>query len=197
MEIKIQKLTPELAEEYVHFFDVTPHGDYTEENVCYCVTWRNDDTYVEDGDHWYPYREERRNRALQFVRDGSIRGYLAYCDDKIVGWCNASEDCQKGVDYLRSSWPINEINRDEKVKSIFCFAIAPNVQRMGVATKLVERVCEDAADDGFDFVEAYTNKEFTSVLNGMRGPLAMYEKCGFVISSQQGDYAVMRKRLKQ
>ena len=197
MEIKIQKLTPELAEEYVHFFDVTPHGDYTEENVCYCVTWRNDDTYVGDGDHWYPSREERRNRALQFVRDGSIKGYLAYCDDKIVGWCNASGDCQRGVDYLRSSWPINEIGGDEKVKSIFCFAIAPNVQRMGVATKLVERVCEDAADEGFDFVEAYANKEFTSVLNGMRGPLAMYEKCGFVISSQQGDYAVMRKRLKQ
>lgn len=32
---------------------------------------------------------------------------------------------------------------------------------MGVATKLLERVCQDAAADGFDFVEAYVNKEFT------------------------------------
>ncbi len=196
MNIEIRKLTPDLAEEYAHFFDVTPHDVNIDENKCYCVTWRNDDSYVGNGDHWYPSREERRSHAIQFVKTGSLQGYLAYHGDEIVGWCNANADCQFGVNFLRSYWPIEEYRADIKIKSIFCFVIAPEVQRMGVATQLLERVCQDAADDGFDFVEAYVNKKFTDVAHEFRGPLAMYEKYGFSIAAEQDGRAVVRKALK-
>ena len=195
MKIEIQKLTPELAEEYIHFFDVTPHDVNIDENKCYCVTWRSDDSYV-GNDHWYPSREERRDRAIQFVRDGSLQGYLAYRGDGIVGWCNATADCQLGVNYLRSYWPIEEYNADIKVKSVFCFVVAPEMQRKGIATQLLERVCKDAADDGFDFVEAYVYKKFDTVSHDFRGPLAMYEKCGFSKQAERDDKVVMRKALK-
>lgn len=196
MEIEIRKLTPDLAQEYVHFFDVTPHDVNIDENKCYCVIWRSDDSYAGD-DHWYPSREERRDHAIQFVRAGSLQGYLAYRGDEIVGWCNATADCQRGVDYLRAYWPIAEYRADIRVKSVFCFVIAPRVQRMGVATQLLERVCQDAAADGFDFVEAYVNKEFTDAAHEFRGPLAMYEKCGFRTGAQQDGRVVVRKALKQ
>lgn len=196
MNIEIRKLTPELAEEYIHFFDVTPHDVNIDENKCYCVTWRSDDSYVGDGDHWFPSREERRDHALQFVRAGSIQGYLAYRGDEIVGWCNANADCQGCVNYLRTYWPIEEYRLGIKVKSIFCFVIAPEVQRMGVATQLLERVCQDAAADGFDFVEAYVYKKFDTVPHDFRGPLAMYEKCGFSKQAERDDKVVMRKTLK-
>ena len=196
MDIEIRKLTPDLADEYAHFFDVTPHDVNINEHKCYCVTWRSDDSYVGDGDHWYPTREERRKRAIQFVKSGSLQGYLAYSDDKIVGWCNANADCQGGVNHLRSYWPIEEYRADIKVKSIFCFVIAPEVQRMGIATKLLERVCQDAANDGFDFVEAYVNKEFTDTIHEFRGPLAIYEKCGFIICAEWEGRVVVRKALK-
>ena len=196
MDIEIRKLTPDLAEEYAHFFDVTPHNFNLDENKCYCVSWRNDDSYVGNGDHWFPTREERRDRAIQFVRDGSIQGYLAYRGDEIVGWCNANADCQLGINYMRSYWPIEDYRADIKVKSIFCFVIAPEVQRTGVATKLLERVCQDAATDGFDFVEAYVNRKFTVTDHEFRGPLAMYEKCGFNKQAEREDKVVMRKTLK-
>lgn len=203
MNIEIKRLTPDLADDYAHFFDVTPHDVNIDENKCYCVTWRSDDTYVGDGDHWFPTREERRHRAIEFVKAGSIQGYLAYRDGKIVGWCNANADCQFCVTYLRSFWPIDEYLADIKVKSIFCFVIAPEVQRMGVATKLLERVCQDAAADGFDFVEAYAYKDFYTEPNDMntephdfRGPLAMYEKCGFGIHAEREGKVVMRKALQ-
>ncbi len=115
-------MTPDLAEAYVHFFDTTPHNDEGDGVKCYCVTWRSDDSYV-GNDHWYPSREERREHAMQFVRDGSLQGYLAYRGNRIVGWCNATADCQLGVNYLRSYWPIEEYNAYIKVKSIFCFVV--------------------------------------------------------------------------
>ena len=198
MNIEIKKLTPDLADAYAHFFDVTPHDDHTVKNElpCYCVTWRSDESYANDNRHWFPTREERRERALQYVKDGSLQGYLAYRGDEIVGWCNATADCQGGVDYLRSFWPIENYDESIKVKSVFCFVIAPEVQRMGVATKLLQRVCRDAAADGFDYVEAYAHSTLDAVLHDFRGPLTMYEKCGFCKCAEREGRVVVRKALK-
>ena len=196
MNIEIRKLAPDLAEKYAHFFDVTPHWDDMSKNElpCYCVTWRSDRSYAGDGDHWYPTREERRERAIRFIRDGSLQGYLAYLGDRVVGWCNATAECKGGVEHLRSYWPIEEHPADVKVMSIFCFMVAPDAQRLGVATKLTKRICMDAAADGYDFVEAYANIEF--VAPDCKGPLAMYERCGFIRHSERDGRVVVRKMLK-
>ena len=193
MNFTIRKLTPELAEDYAAFFDATPHYENKDEDKCYCVTWRGDDSYVGD-DHWYPTREERRERAVQFVKDGYLRGYLAYSGDRIVGWCNATADCSKGVDFMRSYWPIEERTDGVRVKSIFCYVVAPDAQRMGVATLLTERVCEDAIEEGFDYVEAYANLTHDAL--DFRGPLAMFEKCGFHKCAERDGRVVVRKALK-
>lgn len=198
MNIEVRKLIPDLAEEYARFFDVTPHDVRADKDraelPCYCVTWRSDKSYVGNGDHWYSAREERRERAIQFVKDGSLQGYLAYRGDEIAGWCNANADCQGCVDYLRSFHPIEKYDADVRVKSIFCFVIAPEMQRTGVATKLMERVCRDAAADGFDFVEAYPATKYLPY--DCRGPLRMYEKYGFIASGEWDGKVVVRKALK-
>lgn len=196
MNIEIKKLSPELAEDYARFFDETPHDVNVDEQKCYCVTWRSDDSYANGEPHWFETREERRMRAIQFIRADSIQGYLAYQGDEIVGWCNANANCQLGLTYLRSYWPIEEYRERIKVKSVFCFMIAPKMQRKGVATQLLERVCTDAADDGFDYVEAYINKDFVETDNDFRGPLTMYEKCGFTIFAEKEGRVVVRKALK-
>jgi len=195
MEIVIRRLTSELAEDYVHFFDVTPHDDRTEkaELPCYCVTWRSDSSYIGNGDHWYPTREERRERALGFVRSGSLQGYLAYRGEEVVGWCNANAECQGCLNYLSSFWPIDMNNEGTKVKSVFCFVIAPQMQRQGIASMLLERVCADAAAEGYDFVEAYASETHTEY--DFRGPVAMYEKCGFVRCAEKDGRVVVRKAL--
>ena len=108
MDIIIKPLTPNLAEDYARFFDETPHDDKTNKNElpCYCVTWRSDDSYASDNRHWFATREKRRERAIHYINTGSLQGYLAYYKNKIVGWCNATADCQGGVNYLREFWPI-------------------------------------------------------------------------------------------
>jgi len=193
MNIEIRKLTPDLAEEYARFFDITPHDVCKDEMKCYCVTWRSDSSYA-GNDHWYPTREERRAQAIRFIKEGSLRGYLAYQGEDIVGWCNATDQCRLGVNYLRSYWPIEEYGSEIKVMSVFCFMIAPQAQRMGVATRLLERVCLDAAAAGLDFVEAYTS--IIHVPPDFRGPLGMYEKLGFNVVARADDKVVVRKSLK-
>ena len=74
--------------------------------------------------------------------------------------------------------------------------ITQDMQRQGIATKLVERVCEDATAEGYDFVEAYVNKNFTETAYEYRGPLAMYLKCGFTVWASHEDKSVVRKALK-
>lgn len=195
MKLTIRRLTPDLAEDYVRFFDVTPHDVNIDERKCYCVTWRSDETYADAG-HWFDTREERRSRAIEYVKSGCIRGYLAYDGDEIIGWCNTNEECRMGVDYLRSFWPIEQYPPEIRVKPIFCFVIHPTYQRMGVATQLVQQICEDAAKDGFDYVEAYVNVDFVNTIEDFRGPIGMYEKCGFVKTGERNGKAVMRKKLK-
>ena len=195
MNVEIRKLTPDLAEEYVHFFDVTPHDYNVDEHKCYCVCWCSEDSEGRD----FSTREKRRACALKYVKENVLQGYLAYYDNKVVGWCNANtkSDCLKCAAWRRnmSSIPTEELVPDLKVKSVFCFVIAPEMKRKGIATQLLKRVCHDAAQDGFDFVEAYPNKEFVSDVD-FTGPVEMYKKCGFTKYMKREDIIVMRKALK-
>lgn len=191
MEIEIRKLTPGQADAYIRFFDTTPHDNEVDEEKCYCVGWCG------SGPQDFSCREKRRAYARKIVENGLQQGYLAYCDGEAVGWCNAGTkaDCLQSPawTYFMSDVPTDET--DDKVRSVFCFVIAPHMKRKGVATKLLERVCADAAAEGLSFVEVYPNKQFDIDYLEFMGPAAMYEKSGFTVTAEVKDRFVMRKKL--
>ena len=94
------------------------------------------------------------------------------------------------------SVPTKESSPGIKVKSIFCFAIAPEMRREGIAKRLLERVCYDAIQDGFDFAEAYPNKELINEAEDFKGPIELYSKSGFTVYVETEQKLVMRKKLK-
>lgn len=203
MDIIIRRLTPELAEDYVHFFDTTRHSTGKEEHRCYCVWWSSADIEEES----YGTVEDRRNVAVKYINENKIQGYLAYCDNKVVGWCNANtkSDCYVSFCWKRFMGAAHKDAPNVKVKSVFCFSIAPEMRGKGIAGMLLERVCEDAKKEGFDFVEAYPNKEFIDTELDFMGPVKLYEKCGFTVlyemnaseqNGRNGQKLVMRKSLK-
>lgn len=114
-----KKLTPELVEDYLHFYDTTPHDDGMDENT------------------------------------------------------NTKSECGNCISWLSFMQSVESDDPGLKVKSIFCYVIAPEMQRKGIATKLLERVCMDAQMDGFDVVESYPKKEFVSVARDFMGPSSM------------------------
>ncbi len=197
MNIEIKELTSRLLMDYVNFFDTTPHDDNTDESKCYCVGWCSADHRIETD---FSSPEKRRKLAEQYVCEGIIKGYLAYHEGRVVGWCNANTraDCLHcgGWLYLMKSLCVES---ESKVKSIFCFVIAPEMQRKGIATQLLERVCKDAVDEGFDYVEAYPKREFINVARDFMGPIEMYKEHGFVLHKafESGEIeVVMRKKIK-
>ena len=187
MPITIRKLTPDLAHDYACFFDVTPHDEGIDAHKCYCVCWCSEDAEGKD----FSTAEKRRQIAIDYVEHGILQGYLAYKGDAIVGWCNANTK----ADYLKCvSWRrfMSYVPLDEgaRVKSVFCFVIAPEKQRQGIATRLLERVCDDAARDGFDAVEAYPYKTAN-----FGGYTVMYQRLGFEVAAETENGLVMRKQL--
>jgi len=195
MNVEIKKLTPKLVEDYLHFFDVTPHDDRIDEHKCYCVCWCSADHRLETD---YSSVQKRRELARHYVDSGMIQGYLAYQDGKMVGWCNANtkSECLNCLCWLRYMQAFNSDVPAPKIKSVFCFVIAPEMQRTGIATKLLGRVCADATNDGFDFVESYPNKDFINTADDFMGPATMYEKLGFSVLKEANNKMVMRKQLK-
>ena len=197
MNIEIRKLTPELLNDYLHFFETEAHADNEDEDRCYCVCWCSAD-HRAGTDFSSP--EKRRALAVQYINDDIIKGYLAYHEGKVVGWCNANEKskCLHCISWLHFMTQVNDIESspDEKVKSVYCFTIAPQYKRKGIATQLLKRVCEDAPNEGFSIVEAYPNKEFINVFRDFMGPADMYKRNGFTIFAEFGNIMVVRKVLK-
>jgi ribosomal protein S18 acetylase RimI-like enzyme len=199
MNIEIMKLTPDLVDDYVIFFDTTPHNEKYR-TKCYCVWWCNEDGDGKD----FSTKTARRDYAIECVKGDKIQGYLAYHDNKVVGWCNANtkSDCLmckgwRGINGPRRGFiPVEEPNSGIKIKSVFCFAVAPKTRRSGIASQLLARVCRDAAEDGFDYVEAYPDKEVTAKSENYVGYAEMYKRMGFVAFHETNRKLVMRKSLK-
>ena len=196
LELEIKKLSPDLVDEYLHFFDETPHDDGVPDHTCYCVNWCSENQRERVAD---PCRKERRALACQYIQNGNLQGYLAYVNGKIVGWCNANmkTECLDCYGWFHFMTEVNElaIEPTEKVKSIFCFVIVPWMQRKGSASQLLEFICEDAKKEGFDYVEAYPFIEETNPYDFYVGFQKLYEKMGFRYEKKTKHRFVMRKTL--
>jgi len=89
-----------------------------------------------------------------------------------------------------------ELATGTRIKSIFCFLIAPEYRRKGVTKLLLERVCQDAFDEGYDYIEAYPLKECINEAKDFMGPVNLFKKNGFTIHDETEDKFVMRRLLK-
>ena len=67
---------------------------------------------------------------------------------------------------------------------------------MGIAGKLLEQVCKDAAAEGYSFAEAYPRDESRVNTLSFTGPFRLYQKAGFREYARSGPTIIMRKALK-
>lgn len=212
MEIMIKPLTPELINDYFDFFDYRAFPDDSPFYPCYCNAYNMSLLQIKEqlfarlqeygggADVW---KRVLRESAWNMVNSGKIKGYLAYHDSLSIGWCNANDR----LNYYRvGEFNMDDIPEDKPpldcpgkgcVKSIVCFEISPDYRGMGIAGRMLECVCKDAAEEGYAFVEAYPMDHVNDNSLAFTGPLRLYEKYGFKEYKRIGSTIVVRKVLRQ
>ena len=183
MDIKIQELHSNMALKYVDFFDNRAFSDGNINKGCYCV-WHHWTEKHEYERSQLPIEERpfcKRNYAIERIKHGKLHGFVACCDNEIIGFCNA--DLKDN--YFRFSKENNPdswigIKNNDKVLAIVCFTIAPNYRGKGIAKKMLNYACRFAKNNGYHYVESYPSEgEFNP--NNCCGNRSMYESQGFTI----------------
>jgi GNAT superfamily N-acetyltransferase len=193
MNFAINPLSPDLAPDYLEFFDNRAFSDDNPNGPCYCTGPSMDASterqmVSEFGDD---VKGVLRRYAVKLLAERKIHGYLAFDNGKSIAWCNAGD--MNGY----ASWipDVARQNARGKTMSVLCFAIAPEYRGLGVATALLERIINDARAKGYTAVEGYPKVQKTRVYHDYNGPMRLFERAGFVEVALVGDRAVMRKEL--
>lgn len=191
MKIEIKKMSPELLNEWLHYFDNVAYkredGTTEEWQECYCMHfhWGGPEPTSELEKCKYPSRA----RAIDYFKSGWMQGYLAFVEGKVVGWCNANDKERYTQDIRR--FPRGD--KEKKIKSVVCINICPHMRKKGIGTMFLEYICADAKAEGYDYVEAYPRDE--DIPKNYKGPYRLYERAGFVLHKQYKNSRVVRKYL--
>ena len=192
--IVIRPLTPELNADYLDFFD---HRAFTDDNPngpCYCTSPNQEEGQIKkmvSEFKSFGVKETLRKYAAEMLDRNMIHGYLAYDGDLSIGWCNAA-DMESYAGFVPA------FARDiacGKTVSIVCFEIAPEYRGQGIASAFIERVCNDARQNGYTAVEGYAIVSDKRNDFDYQGPYHLYQKAGFVEAAKQNGQVVMRKIL--
>ena len=196
MDIKIETLNSNMAHKYVDFFDNRAFSDGNVNKGCYCV-WHHWTEKHEYERSMLPAEERpfcKRNYAVKLIEEGRLHGFAAFCDNEIVGFCNA--DLKDN--YFRLSKENNPdsytgLEDSDRVLAIVCFTVAPDYRGKGIAKKILNYACEFAEKNGYDYVESYpSDGEFNP--NNCCGSRSMYEAQGFSIININ-DGIIARKKI--
>ena len=197
MNVKIYRLGKDMADEYIDYFDNRAFSDGNVNKGCYCV-WHHWTDKHEYERSLLPESERpnvKKNYAKELIQNGGLNGFAAFCDDNMVGFCNA--DAKQNYFRLNrenapNSW--QGVSDDDKILSVVCFTVAPEMRGKGIAKALLKAVCEYANESGYDYVEGYPPLgEYT--VNDCGGSVSMYKNQGFdIIEIPNG--LIARKSLK-
>ena len=193
MKISVCKLTAELLDDWLSYFDKDAFSSNEQWCGCYCMCYHWNGELQKKRAWGYDKNcaEFNRRQAIDFIKNGRMQGYLAYVQGNVVGWCNSND--KRAYDNVNFNFPKEIPDNGEKIKSIVCFSVSPEYRRCGVATALLEYVCKDAKVDGFEFVESYPFVHDEN--HAYHGPLTMYKKVGFQLFREIEGCIVCRKIL--
>jgi len=191
MNLTIRELTDRTLPDFLAYFDNVAFADNPEWARCYC--------YAHHADQDQPDWEDRpgaENRAAvcSLVKQGEMKGYLAYLDDEVVGWCHAAPRAL-----------IPNLQRDPQLKNeeieatgaIVCFVVAKDYRGKGVATQLLEAALQGMRQQGLTWAEGYPRRNAATEAAHYHGPLSLFTNAGFQTVKELPNLWIVRKRLTE
>ncbi len=171
MNITVKPLSPALLEDYLIFFDNDAFADNPHWAACYCRCHHFDHKKC---DFDSTKAEENRTAVIDLIKNGTLRGYLAYDGDKPIGWVNANH---------RNNFtaiPYEKIDNTENIGSLMCFIISKDYRRKGIAKMLLNAACDGFKRQGLNFAEGYPVLDVEGDDKNYHGPLSFYLSTGFI-----------------
>ena len=192
--ITIKRLTSELNNDYLDFFDNRAFTDDNPNGPCYCTSPNQDEETIGKmvGEFKsYGVKETLRKYAAEMLDKNMIQGYLAYDGELAVGWCNAA-DIESYAGFVPN---FARENTCGKTISIVCFEIDPEYRGMGIASAFIEQICSDARSNGYAAVEGYSIVSDKRNDYDYQGPMELFSKAGFVEVMIENGQVIMRRML--
>jgi len=189
MELIVKPLAENLIDDFLYYFENVAFTDNPEWDGCYCYFHHCEGGIKEFNKQT---KEDHKNSSIDLIRAGKLNGFLAYSNEKPVGWCKA--DLKKNFANL----PFDDdepLSEDVKIASVACFLIAPSQRRQGIARKLLQYACSGFSNQGYKIVEGYPREGKYSDAHSYHGPVSLYESEGFTIFKKLDDFLIMRKKL--
>jgi GNAT superfamily N-acetyltransferase len=183
--VAVHRVTEDRVDDWLDLFDHRVSAGFAPWSACYCLEPHE---LQADGTNpgMRPWRE-RRAAMIERLRAGTTVGFLAYVDGVPAGWVNAS--ARRDYSLFRQGDA-----DDDCTVGVSCFAIAPPYRGHGLAKMLLDRVLEDAASRGAEWVEAYPFNAGRGNDNpDFRGPRAMYDERGFTEVKVRARDTVVRR----
>jgi ribosomal protein S18 acetylase RimI-like enzyme len=183
--LTIRRLTPELKEDFLQYFEGAAFADNPTWKSCYCQFHYVDHSAVNWGTRT---AEENRVAACDRIACKRMQGLLAYRNGQVVGWCNAAPRA------LLDSFADEPIPDADQVGQITCFVVARDHRRTGVARALLDEACAMLRDQGLRVAEANPSRDAASDAENHFGPLSLYLSSGFSVFKEQDDGLVVVRR---
>jgi GNAT superfamily N-acetyltransferase len=197
MLYEIKKLSQELANDYIDFFENSAFCDDSEFVGCYCTWYNWNDDYENQRNKCCESKRKsfKKDLAYNWILQGKLNGFLAYYNGIPIGWCNV--DDKQNYDRLSmcnnsETW-INS-NYHDIILSIVCFIVSPNMRGKGVATALLKEVCLYAEKLNYQYIEAYPS-DGDFLATNYHGQYSTYKKLGFQLVGNSKIGLVVRKFL--
>lgn len=171
--VTIKALETDDLHGFLDFFDHRAFANDPDWDGCYCQT------YLASQPEWDGESDPKpilRQSSCDNINAGRMQGYLAYDDDKVVGWCAAGE-----------SKLFNHPDAEEKLARVVCFVVDEEFRGQGIADQLLEFAVKDLSVKGFSEIEARPAAPGDTSKENYRGPWSLLERHGFTKYRDLGD----------
>jgi ribosomal protein S18 acetylase RimI-like enzyme len=190
LSIEIKPLTPDLLDDFLYYFDEVGFADNPEWSTCYCHFYHFAGSIKKWGKQT---KDSNRNASIELIQTGKMHGFLAYMNNKPIGWCNANSRNNFAKELYKYD---SKDSHEKKMAGIVCFLISHAHRKQGIARSLLRYAISNFKDQDYDVIEAYPRTGNLSEAHSYRGPVSLYESEGFTIYKEFKDFKVMRKILK-
>jgi GNAT superfamily N-acetyltransferase len=190
MDIIIKPLGIDLAHIYIDYLEKMDFHHAPDWAGCFCRFYHQDCT-----EHQWQARssEENKIEALSAIQEGTMKGFLAFHEDRCVGWVNVNNI--KAYPKLKEFYKLPIIL--PQTACIVCFVIHPHFRNQGIARQLLEASLLAYENEGYDALMGFPFENLSSPEKAYRGSPKMYLEKGFECLEEKEGVFMMRKVFKK